>query len=226
MTSANTADGRKTLLSVGSTPLMIPVAKPIANPPSVAVRDRSMPPTTTPTRTTIVSRRAKSGPTKGNWTVRMTATVAASRPERKTKPITVARTPSSRAVSKSAAAARMCSPIVVRTSSSASRASATAEMITAAIVILRTSTPAIVVAWLNDAIDVAISPIVSSRMSIRSDRLEHEGDGEGRHQHDRRDWPRSGRKTTRSISIDSTTTTAKHAAMLAATGHDAVKASV
>ena len=38
MTSANTADGRKTLLSVGSTPLMIPVAKPIANPPSVAVR--------------------------------------------------------------------------------------------------------------------------------------------------------------------------------------------
>ena len=60
----------------------------------------------------------------------------------------------------------MCRPIVVRASSSASSASVTAATTTAAIVILRTSTPATVVAWLNDAIDVAISPIVSSRMSI------------------------------------------------------------
>ncbi len=41
---------------------MTPVVKPIAKPPSVAVQSRSMPPTTTPTSTTIVSRNAKSGP--------------------------------------------------------------------------------------------------------------------------------------------------------------------
>ena len=61
MTSAKTAEGRKTVLSVGSAPLITPVAKPIAKPPSVAVQSRSIPPTTTPTSTTIVSRSAKSG---------------------------------------------------------------------------------------------------------------------------------------------------------------------
>ena len=61
ITSANTADGRKTVLSVGSAPLITPLAKPIAKPPSVAVQSRSIPPTTTPTRTTIVSLSAKSG---------------------------------------------------------------------------------------------------------------------------------------------------------------------
>ena len=40
------------------------------------------------------------------------------------------------------------------------------------------------------------------------------------------DSPRSGRKTTRSITVDSATTTTKQAAILAATGQDAVKASV
>ena len=60
-----TAVGRYMLFSVGSAPLMTPVAKPIANPPSVAVQSRFIPPTTTPTSTTIVSRSAKSGPTNG-----------------------------------------------------------------------------------------------------------------------------------------------------------------
>ena len=62
-----------------------------------------MPPTTTPTSTTIVSLSAKSGVTSGNWTVRITATVAASTPESSTAmPITEsARTPSRRAVRKS-----------------------------------------------------------------------------------------------------------------------------
>ena len=61
ITSANSAEGRKTVLSVGSAPLMTPLANPIAKPPSVAVQSRSIPPTTTPTRTTIVSLSANSG---------------------------------------------------------------------------------------------------------------------------------------------------------------------
>ena len=65
ITSANTTEGRKTVLSVGSAPLITPVAKPIAKPPSVAVQSRSIPPTTTPTSTTIVSFSAKSGETSG-----------------------------------------------------------------------------------------------------------------------------------------------------------------
>ena len=67
-------------MSVGSAPLITPVAKPIAKPPSVAVQSRSIPPTTTPTSTTIVSLSAKSGETSGFWTVRITATVAARTP--------------------------------------------------------------------------------------------------------------------------------------------------
>ena len=71
-----------------------------------------MPPTTTPARTTIVSRRAKSGVTSGFCTVRITLTVAARSAETRTaEPITrSARTPSRRAVRKSIAAARMCRP--------------------------------------------------------------------------------------------------------------------
>ena len=48
-------------MSVGRAPLMTPLANPIAKPPRVAVQSRSIPPTTTPTRTTIVSLSAKSG---------------------------------------------------------------------------------------------------------------------------------------------------------------------
>src|SRR5437762_4070392 len=42
---------------------------------------RSIPPTTTPTRTTIVSSRAKAGCTNGFWTVSSTATAPASKPD-------------------------------------------------------------------------------------------------------------------------------------------------
>ena len=66
-----------------------------------------------------MSRSAKSGVTRGVWTVSITATTAASKPEISTAaPITrPARTPSSSAVRKSIAAARMCSPTRVRPSS-------------------------------------------------------------------------------------------------------------
>ena len=62
----------------------------------------------------IVSCSAKSGVTNGVCTVRITATAAASAPESTTaSPITwLALTPSMRAVRKSAAAARVRSPIV------------------------------------------------------------------------------------------------------------------
>ena len=69
---------------------------------------------------------------------------------------------------KSVAAARMWRPIVVRISRSASSPRAAAATTTATIVILRTSTPWIVVGWLSGAIEVAISPIVLSRMSTSS----------------------------------------------------------
>src|SRR4029077_15044301 len=81
ITSANTTDGRYTVLSVGRAPLTMPDVNPIRNPPSVAVQRRSMPPTTTPTSTMIVSWRAKSGVTNGVCTVRITATAAARAPE-------------------------------------------------------------------------------------------------------------------------------------------------
>ena len=56
--------GRRSCRSAAA-PLITPEAKPIAKPPSVAVQSRSMPPTTTPTSTMIVSCRAKSGVTNG-----------------------------------------------------------------------------------------------------------------------------------------------------------------
>ena len=79
-----------------------------------------MPPTTTPASTRIVSCRAKVGVTVGYCTVSITATTAASAPAISTATVLTrfARTPSSRAVEKSIAAARMCSPIDVRFSSS------------------------------------------------------------------------------------------------------------
>ena len=122
MTAPNRNDGRYWLWFVGSAPPSRPVAKPIEKPPSVAGIGRFMPPSTTPASTTIVSRSAKSGVTSGFWTVRITATTAASAPESSTAtPITrFARTPSMRAVWKSIAAARICRPIVVRSSRSES----------------------------------------------------------------------------------------------------------
>ena len=93
-----------------------------------------------------MSRNAKSGVTSGDCTVRITATTAASAPEMSTAaPMTrFARTPSSRAVCESMEAARICRPIVVRSSSSVSAVRHTIATTIATIVILRMSTPEIV----------------------------------------------------------------------------------
>ena len=105
-----------------------------------------MPPTTTPASTMIVSRRAKSGVTSGFCTVRITDTAAARSAETSTaEPITrFALTPSSRAVRKSIAAARMCRPTRVRSSRSTTATRQTAATTIATIVILRMSTEPIV----------------------------------------------------------------------------------
>ena len=116
MTSANTAEGRKTVLSVGRAPLITPVAKPIAKPPSVAVQSRSIPPTTTPTRTTIVSLSAKSGDERELHGQDHRDRGGEEAGEEHGDADHASRTPSSRAVRKSVAAARICRPIVVRAS--------------------------------------------------------------------------------------------------------------
>ena len=79
---------------------------------------------------------------EGFWTVRITLTVAARSAEMRTaEPITrSARTPSRRAVRKSIAAARMWSPVVVRSSRSTRSSRQTAATTIATIVILRMST--------------------------------------------------------------------------------------
>ena len=77
--------------------------------------------------------------------------------------------------------------------------------------------------WFSGATDDATSPIVSSRRSMQQrDRLEHEGDREGRDEHHRAATAsRSGRKTTRSIAIDiAMHRRAKHVRTLQTTGHD------
>ena len=121
-----------------------------------------MPPSTTPASTMIVSWSAKSDVTSGFWTVSITATTAASAPERSTAtPITrLARTPSRRAVSKSIDAARMCRPIVVRSSSAVSATRQTTATTIATIEIFRTSTPAMSTGRLRKVSDVAILPKV------------------------------------------------------------------
>ena len=85
ITAAKMNVGRYWLWLVGSAPPRSPVAKPIEKPPSVAgigpVHARRA---TTPASTTIVSRSAKSGVTSGFCTVSITATTAASAPERST----------------------------------------------------------------------------------------------------------------------------------------------
>ena len=92
------------------------------NPPSVAESSRVIPPTTTPASTRIVSCNANVGVTVGNCTVSITATTAASTPAMSTATVLTrfARTPRSRAVCESIAAARMCRPIEVRLRSATS----------------------------------------------------------------------------------------------------------
>ena len=67
-------------------------------------------------------------------------------------------TPSSRAVRKSSAAARMCRPMRVRSSSSTSRARQAAATTIATIVILRTSTPPTSIGRFSETSDVAGLP--------------------------------------------------------------------
>ena len=172
ITSANTAEGRKTVLSVGSAPLITPLAKPIAKPPSVAVQSRSIPPTTTPTSTTIVSLSAKSGVTSGNCTVRITATVGGEhareqhgdadhrcRPGRRAAARCGSR-PRRRACagrSSSARAGARAAPSVDRPRRRPRGSSPCAR-----------PRPPIVTAWFSDASETAGSPIVPSRMSTSS----------------------------------------------------------
>ena len=136
-----------------------------------------------------MSRSAKSGVTSGVCTVSITATTAASAPEMSTAaPITrFARTPSSRAVVKSIDAARMCRPIVVRSSSSVSATRQTTATTIATIVILRMSTPEIVdrpVQVAERGRDLAERPEPEQR-----DALQQECDRERRDEHHRRRAP-------------------------------------
>ena len=130
------------------------------NPPSVAERRRVIPPTTTPASTRIVSCSAKVGVTVGNWTVSMTATTAASAPAISTETVLTrfARTPRSRAVWESIAAARMCRPIDVRFSSATRSARHTAAVTIATIVIFRMSTPPTSTGRLSSTSEVAVFP--------------------------------------------------------------------
>ncbi len=172
-----------------------------------------------------MSRRAKSGVTSGVWTVSMIAATAASRPEIRTAPpmTRLARTPSTRAVAKSIEAARICSPTDVRVSSrcSASRQSATTQ--TATIVILRMSTPEIVTGRFSCATEAAILP---SGPSQRSATLwSRKATAKVATSITAGDCVRSGRKTSRSISPESTSTTAKQSRIPAQSGQPQSEAS-
>src|SRR5581483_9882489 len=152
--------GRYWLWFVGSAPPRIPLAKPIVKPPSVAGIGRVSPPRTTPASTTIVSSSPKMGVTCGLRPVSMKAETAASSPEMRTAPVTTrfARTPSSRDVVKSIAAARMCSPSDVRVSNSWSSTRQNAAIAIETIAILRISTPPMSHGWFSGPIEEAIVP--------------------------------------------------------------------
>ena len=180
-----------------------------------------MPPTTTPARTTIVSRSANVDVTSGCCTVSITATIAARIPESRTaEPITrFARTPRRRAVWKSIAAARICSPTFVRPRKSTSAIRQTAAVTMATTVILRTSVPKIVHGRLSLAREAAGSPSVSSRWSMRrAIACRRNATANVATSIVAADCVRSGRKTTRSIAIDSASTTAKQRTMPTQTG--------
>jgi hypothetical protein len=121
----------------------------------------------------------------------------------------------------------MCSPIVVRASRSASRPSVTAAITMAASVTRRTSTPPIETAWFRLESGAAASPIVPSRMSRISAMLwSRNATAKVVTSITAGDAVRSGRNTVRSIATESASTTAKHAAMLAAPDQAEVHASV
>src|ERR671923_4754 len=226
ITSRKTKEGRKTRSSAGSASPSTDVRKPIAKPPRVAVPRRSIPPTTTPTSPRIVTSSPNVGVTSGRWTVRRIATAAASRPaSTNAKLMTVsARTPRSRAARKSAAAARICSPIVVRPRRNAvppSRRPPTASIVS---VIQRTSRSPSKTRWLRLASTSAVRPSGPKAISHTP-------------------WSanatanvatsvvvglaaRSGRKATRSISRASAMQTTTVMVTLAILGKAAVSASV
>ena len=166
----------------------------------------------------IVSRSANVGVTVGNCTVRSTATTAASTPAMSTATALTrfARTPTSRAVWKSIAAARMCRPIEVRFRSSTRSARQTAAVTIATIAILRMSTPPTETGRLSSASDAAVFPsgpnqrsaMLWSRNATANVAISITAG----------DCERSGRKTTRSIASDSAITTAKQSAMPTPTG--------
>ena len=145
-----------------------------------------MPPTTTPASTRIVSCSANVGVTVGNCTVSITATTAASAPAISTETVLTrfARTPSSRAVCESIAAARMWRPIDVRFSRATSSRRHTAAVTIVTIVIFLMSRPPISTGRLSWTSDDAVLP--SGPEPQQRDRLEQEGDREGRDEHDRR----------------------------------------
>ena len=176
--------GRRTLLSVGSTPLMTPVAKPIAKPPRVAVHSRSIPPTTTPTRTTIVSR----------GEVRAYERVLHGEDHRDGRGDEPGEQDRESDHSFSVDSQQACRAEVRRRGAHVQAdgrpgqerrgsARASAVTITARIVILRTSRLPISIGWLKDAIE-SRSPRSCRRGCRRAARcLQHEGDRERGHEH-------------------------------------------
>ncbi len=138
--------------------------------------------------------------TSGDCTVNITATTAASAPEIRTATAITrfARTPSRRAVSKSSDDARIWRPIVVRSSSRKSATRQIATTMTATIVILRISTPAIVTGRLREARDEAIFPSDPNQSSAMF--WSKKATANVATSITAGDCVRSGRKTSRSIS--------------------------
>ena len=176
-------------------------------PPSVADSRRVIPPTTTPASTRIVSCSAKVGVTVGYCTVSMTATTAASAPAMSTEAVLTrfARTPSSRAVCESIAAARMWSPIDVRLRSATSSRRHTAAVTIATIVIFRISTPPISTGRLSWTSDVAVLPSGPNQSSAID--CSRNATANVAMSMTAADCVRSGLKTTRSIASESASTT-------------------
>ncbi len=164
------------------------------------------------------------GVTCGLRPVSMKAETAASSPEMRTAPVTTrfARTPSSRDVVKSIAAARMCSPSDVRVSNSWSSTRQNAAIAIETIAILRISTPPMSHGWFSGPIEEAIVPswpkASTAMLCIRNATAKVATSitaGE---------CVRSGRKTSQSISVESASTTAKQSRIPAHAGQPQTEA--
>ena len=170
MTSAKTAEGRKTVLSVGSAPLM------------TRSRSRSRSRRASPSRAGRCRRRRRRRGRRSSRGARSPASRAGTarsgsprprrRGRRRARPRTRSRGSRARRGAarsrKSVAAARMCRPIVVRAAGARAAPRATAATTMATIVTLRTSTPPTSTARFSGATDDAGSPIVPSRRSTSS----------------------------------------------------------